>query len=49
MDFPARFGWDVGVGKTERPAVKHLAERREKRSRGSLVPTRSGARSVAKG
>ena len=28
MECPERFGWDVGAGKTERPAVKYLAERR---------------------
>jgi len=28
IDCPARFGCDVGAGKTERPAVKYLAERR---------------------
>jgi hypothetical protein len=51
LDYAARFGWDVGAGKAEQPAVKCLAERPEERSgrsqalagslRGCVLPSRN--------
>jgi hypothetical protein len=44
LDYAARFGWDVGAGKAEKPGVKCLAERPEKRTGRSQAPNGSVTR-----